>query len=165
MESNQTGEDTLQGKYLLFAIGDEVYGIEIRYVTEIIGMQHLNALPEAPEYLMGIINLRGKIIPVVDMRIRFKKQASEYTDRSCIVVIESELLLAGLIVDEVADVLAFGDNDIAPRPRFELGAAKRYIKGIGKVKNEVKLLLDCDKLFSEEEMQFIDDVSKESAGA
>ena len=149
-------EDTLQGRYLLFAISEEVYGIEIRYVTEIIGMQPVSTLPEAPPHIKGVINLRGKIIPVIDMRVRFKKKQADYTDRTCIVVVETQEFSAGLIVDEVAEVLAIEDSEIAPPPKFEVGASARYIRGIGKVKDEVKLLIDCESLFTEEEVQEIE---------
>ena len=153
-------EDTLHGKYLLFAIGEEVYGVEVGYVHEIISMQPINQLPETHEYFKGVINLRGKIIPAVDMRLRFKKQDKEYTDRTCIVVVETSSLSAGLIVDAVEDVVVIDDQDIAPPPGFEIGTAKRYIKGIGKVDNEVKLLLDCENLFNAQEIQLLEDIQE-----
>lgn len=143
-------EDMLQGRYLLFAISHEVYGIEIKYVTEIIGMQPISTLPEAPPHIKGVINLRGKIIPVIDMRMRFKKNEAAYTDRTCIVVVDTQDFSAGLIVDEVAEVLNIDDSEIAPPPKLEMGESARYIKGLGKVRDDVKLLIDCDKLFEEE---------------
>ena len=144
-------EDTLSGRYLLVAIGEEVYGIEIRLVTEIIKMQTVSKLPETPLYIKGVINLRGKIIPVIDMRLRFQKEDAGYTDRTCIVVIEAQAFSAGLIVDEVTEVISIAETDIVPPPKFEVGVSSRYISGIGKVKDEVKLLLDCEKLFTDEE--------------
>ncbi len=153
-------EDTLKGRYLLFAISDAVYGMEIRHVTEIIGMQPINKLPETPPHIKGVINLRGKIIPVIDMRIRFKKSEADFTDRTCIVVVETRYFSAGLIVDEVAEVLTIDDSDIAPPPQFEVGASARYISGIGKVNDEVKLLIDCASLFTEEEAQEIEGIEE-----
>ncbi len=145
-------EDTQKGKYLTFIIGREEYGIEIRFVTEIIGgMQIITEVPEVPEYVKGIINLRGKIIPVMDVNLRFKKDAKEYNDRTCIIVINIYDLSVGLIVDYVAEVLSIDDEDIVPPPVARAGFHNRYIKGIGKVGSAVKLILDCDKLLNDEE--------------
>ena len=144
-------EDTQHGKFLTFALGEETFGIEIRYVTEIIGMQHISQMPEMPGYIKGIINLRGRIIPVMDMRARFKLDAIAYTDRTCIVVIDNHEFSVGLIVDHVAEVIAIDDENIVDPPDSRIGVQNRYIRGIGKVKEEVTMLLDCDKLFNEEE--------------
>ncbi len=149
-------DDMLQGRYLLFGLGDEVYGVHIRCVTEIIGMQPVSTLPEATAYIKGVINLRGKIIPVIDMRLRFKKPAAPYTDRTCIVVVETQHFSAGLIVDEVDEVLVIEEKDIAPPPRLDIGIGHRYLSGIGKVNGKVKLLLDCEALFDEEETKQMD---------
>jgi len=151
-------EDTQHGRFLTFALGDEVFGIEIRYVTEIIGMQPVTKLPEVPDFIKGIINLRGKIIPVIDVRLKFKKNAVEYNDRTCIIVIETSDLCVGLIVDNVAEVIAIEDENIVPPPDSRSGVQNRYISGIGKVGNEVKLLLDCEMLFKEEEAKILTDI-------
>jgi len=98
-------EDTLRGKYLIFSMGDEFFGMEIRYITEIIGIQPITEVPEMPEYVKGVTNLRGKIIPVMDARLRFKKALREYDDRTCIIVVETGDVSIGLIVDSVAEVL------------------------------------------------------------
>lgn len=148
-------EDTMLGQYLTFLMDQEVYGIEIRYVTEIIGIQEINTLPEVPAYIKGIINLRGKIIPVIDMRIKFKKEAMEYTERTCIVVVDMGDKLAGLIVDSVAEVTKIDDKEISPPPNFGQGTSSRYIGGIAKVDGKVKLLLELETLFSEEEEEVI----------
>lgn len=94
-------EDTLKGRYLIFTLDKETYGVEIKYVTEIIGIQTITEIPELPEYVKGIINLRGKIIPVMDVRLRFKKEPKEYNDRTCIIVLDIRDLTIGLIVDRV----------------------------------------------------------------
>ncbi|HOM01370.1 MAG TPA: chemotaxis protein CheW [Acetivibrio sp.] len=146
-------EDTQKGKYLTFVIGKEVYGIEIKYVTEIIGIQQITEVPELPEYIKGIINLRGKIIPVLDVRLRFKKEPMEYNDRTCIVVVDIKDVSVGLIVDSVAEVVAIPDENIVPPPEANTGFSNRYIKEIGKVGDEVKLLLDCNKLLNDEECE------------
>lgn len=153
-------DDTMHGRYITFAVDREIYGIEIRYVTEIVGLQPISKLPEVPEHIKGIINLRGKIIPVVDMRLKFKKVPAEYNDRTCIIVIESGDISAGLIVDEVAEVIAIDDVDISPPPNRGSGANCRYLYGIGKVGGDVKLLLDCEALFCGEEADVIRETAK-----
>ena len=144
-------EDTMRGRFITFAVDREMYGIEIRYVTEIVGIQPINRLPETPEHIKGIINLRGKIIPVVDMRLKFKREPAAYNDRTCIIVIDIQDISAGLIVDEVAEVVAIKDEDISPPPKRGTGANSRYLCGIGKAGDAVKLLLDCETLFNDSE--------------
>lgn len=146
-------EDTLKGRYLTFSLGNETYGIEIMYVTEIIGIQAITEVPELPEYVKGIINLRGKIIPVMDVRLRFKKTPRDYNDRTCVIVVDIKDISIGLIVDSVAEVQTIPDHDIVKPPQMNNGYNNRYIKSIGKVENEVKLLLDCEKLLTEDELE------------
>jgi len=160
-ETMENFEDTQKGKFLTFSVGREAYGIEIKFVTEIIGIQDITEVPELPNYVKGIINLRGKIIPVIDVRLRFKKQPKEYNDRTCIVVIEIKDISIGLIVDNVAEVINIDDNNIVPPPDIKTGFHNRYVRGIGKVGNEVKLLLDCDKLLNEDEVEAINNNVKE----
>jgi purine-binding chemotaxis protein CheW len=153
-------EDTLKDKYLTFTLGKESYGLEIRYVIEIIGIQTITEVPGLPHYLKGIINLRGKIIPVMDVRERFKKTFKEYNERTCVIVIEIKDLLLGLIVDQVAEVLNISEGEIVPPPEAT-DSENKFIKGIGKVGEEVKLLIDCEKLLvNEEEIKEIKKVSK-----
>ena len=148
-------EDTQKDRYLTFIIGNECYGIEIRYVTEIIGIQAITEIPELPEYVRGIINLRGKIIPVIDVRIRFKKEVKDYNDRTCVIVVDIKDISIGLIVDLVAEVLTIPEQDIVDPPQVNKMTGSRYIKKIGKVGNAVKLLLDCEKLLTENELEDI----------
>ncbi len=145
-------EDTQKGKFLTFSIGNESYGIEIKFVTEIIGIQPITEVPELPSYIRGIINLRGKIIPVMDVRLRFKKDFREYNDRTCIIVIDIQDISIGLIVDSVSEVLSIADQDIVQAPEVN-ARSNKYIKNIGKVGNEVKLLLDCNKLLNEDDLE------------
>lgn len=152
-------EDTQKGKYLTFLVGPETYGIEIRYVTEIIGIQAITEVPELPVYIKGIINLRGKIIPVMDVRLRFKKEAQAYNDRTCVVVVDIGEIPVGLIVDSVDEVLNIPEEDIVPPPQIHK-VQNRYIQGIGKFGEGVVLILDCEKLLTEEE---IDDLTQVSA--
>jgi purine-binding chemotaxis protein CheW len=148
-------EDTQHGRYLTFNLGEEVFGLEIRYVTEIIGMQPITKIPEVAAYIKGIINLRGKIIPVIDMRLKFGKESIEYDDRTCIVVVDTEEMIVGLIVDKVSEVITIDDENVVPPPSQRTGIRNRYIQGIGKIDGNVKLLLDVKKLFDVEETQEI----------
>lgn len=152
-------EDTQKGKYLTFSIAKEIYGIEIQYVTEIIGIQVITEIPELPLYVKGIINLRGKIIPVIDVRLRFKKEPMEYNDRTCIVVIDIQDISVGLIVDTVLEVLPIPEQDIVLPPDESTGFHTRYIKGIGKVNSEVKLLLDCQKLLNDDDINNLENIT------
>jgi len=147
-------EDTQKGKFLTFSLGNEFYGIEIMYVTEIIGIQVITEVPELPEYIKGIINLRGKIIPVMDVRLRFKKEPKEYNDRTCIIVVDIKNISIGLIVDSVSEVILIPEGEIIPPPDISKNR-NRYIKSIGKVGDGVKLLLDCDKLLKDEEVEIM----------
>ena len=137
--TNEMEEDTQKNKFLTFSIDKEVYGIEIKFVTEIIGIQKITQVPEVPNYVRGIINLRGKIIPVIDVRLKFRKDAMEYNDRTCIIVIDIDQISVGLIVDNVAEVIVIPEENIVPPPGHRSGFQNKYIKGIGKGENDVKL--------------------------
>ncbi len=154
-------EDTQKDKYLTFLLEQETYGIDIRVVIEIIGIQAITGVPEVPEYVRGIINLRGKIIPVVDMRLRFKKEFRAYNDRTCIVVIEAEGVLIGLIVDGVSEVLDIPEGNVVPPPKLK-ASQNRYIRGIGKTGEMVTLLLDWAKLFSEQDEKLLGKMTEEA---
>ena len=145
-------EDTQKDRFLTFAIDNEQYGIEIKHVTEIIGIQPITQVPELPEYIRGIINLRGKIIPIMDVRLRFNKQPIEYNDRTCVIVVNISESQMGLIVDNVSEVLPIPAAEITSPPEISKESNK-YIKGIGKVGNEVKLLLDCNRLLCNVEVE------------
>lgn len=149
-------EDTLSGRFLTFLVGKETYGIEIRFVTEIVGMQVITEMPEMPDYIKGIINLRGQIIPVMDVRLRFGKQPQEYTERTCVIVIECNRIPLGLIVDSVSEVLAIPEENIAQLPSIHAGQHNKFVKNIGKVESSVVLLIDCEKLMSAEEYKDLD---------
>ncbi|MDR1573573.1 MAG: chemotaxis protein CheW [Clostridiales Family XIII bacterium] len=139
-------EDTLQGRFLTFTLVNDVYGLPIEYVVEIIGIQSITIVPKVPAYIKGIINLRGKIIPVIDVRLKFGKEPAEYNDRTCVIVIEISDTSVGLIVDNVDEVLTIEDDNIAAPPANRMGFENRYIMGIGKIGGRVQLLLDCQKL-------------------
>ena len=152
--------DTQHGKYLTFLLDGEVFGIEIKYVTEIVGLQKISPLPESSAYVKGIVNLRGSIIPIIDMRLRLKKEEAPYTDRTCIIVVKISEVPVGLIVDGVDEVLSLGDEDIVPPPDARSGYRSKYIKGIGKSGEKICLLLDCEKMFLEEELESYDRITK-----
>lgn len=152
-ENLEFEEDTQKSRYLTFSIGKETYGVEIKYVIEIIGIQTITEIPELPEYIKGIINLRGKIIPVMDVRLRFKKEPIEYNDRTCVIIVDINDTSIGLIVDKVAEVMIIPDQDIVEPPQMNKGNKNRYIKNMGKVGDDVKLLLDCEKLLTEDELE------------
>lgn len=151
-------EDTQKDKYLTFSLGEEIYGIDIKVVIEIIGIQKITNVPEVPDYVRGIINLRGKIIPVVDMRLRFKREYREYTDRTCVVVIEVNEVLIGLIVDGVSEVLGIKEKNVVPPPDLK-ASQNKYIRGIGKVEGGVVLLIDWQKLFNEDDKSLLGEMN------
>lgn len=153
--SDSKDNDTQRDRYLVFLLEDECYGLEIRYVTEIIGMQKITDLPQMPDYIKGIINLRGKIVPVVDMRTRFKREEIPYTDRTCTVVIDILGSTIGLIVDRVDEVVTIPEGSISPPPSFRSSHGNSFIKGVGKIKEDIRLILDCEKLFTEDEFHII----------
>jgi len=144
-------EDTQKGKFLTFTIGEEYYGIEIQYVTEIVGLQPITVVPELPLFVKGIINLRGKIIPVLDARLKFKKEPKDYNDRTCIIVIDVHNTSIGMIVDEVSEVLSISDDNIIDPPALTTSSAS-YIKNIGKSEDHVTLILDCHQLVTENDL-------------
>lgn len=147
-------EDSQRNKYLTFNLSQESYGIEISYVTEIVGLQPVTSVPELPDFIIGIINLRGNIIPVMDARLRFKKEAIEYNDRTCIIVIQVRNISIGIIVDSVAEVMDISEEQIDPPPL--IGATgRKFIKSIGKTDKSVVLILECEQLLNEEEVEKI----------
>ncbi len=142
-------EDTQKDKYLTFHVGHEDFGMEIERVTEIIRMQKIADLPNVPDYVKGVINLRGKVIPVVDMRIRFEIEEREYDDRTCIIVVNVNNSLVGLVVDSVNEVVDIRKEEIEPPPQTVGNESEYYIKGFGKIGQEVKILLNVDKVLFE----------------
>ena len=146
---NTESEDTLKGMFLSFQIAEEDYGIEIRYITEIVGIQKITEIPDMPHYVKGVVNLRGKVIPVVDLRLRFDMQEREYDERTCLIIINNENTEIALIVDTVNEVISIQDENISPPPKLILEknhSESDYIHGIGKINNNVKILLDVNKL-------------------
>jgi purine-binding chemotaxis protein CheW len=148
-------EDTQKGKFLTFHLAKEDYGIEIRHVTEIIGIQKITEVPDMPDFVRGVINLRGKVIPVMDVRTRFRMPPREYDERTCIVVVNIESQSVGLVVDQVNEVADIPDTQIEPPPR-SWKAEGSYIQGMGKIGAEVKILINVQKLLSDEDLAHIE---------
>ena len=153
MNTGAVSTDTQEGKYMTFKSGSEYFGLEIQYVQQIIQFQAITKIPETEDYIKGLINLRGKIIPVVDVRVRFRQGECEYNDKTCILVITVKDTTVGLIVEQIAEVAEIQKESILPPPtigRNDKGHNK-YVYGIGKVGTSVKLLLDPEKLLYDEE--------------
>ncbi|MCP4687278.1 MAG: purine-binding chemotaxis protein CheW [Desulfobacterales bacterium] len=145
-----------EGKYLTFTLADEEYGIGILKIKEIIGMMPVTSVPQTPEFVKGVINLRGKVIPVMDLRLRFGMESIDYTDRTCIIVVEIEsetgTILIGIVVDSVSEVLNIKAEDTEDAPAFGARLNTDYILGMAKTEGGVKILLDIDKVLSAEEV-------------
>lgn len=144
-ETQRAEEDTQEGKFLTFLIDGESYGLDIRFVTEIIGMHSITRVPDVPDYVRGIINLRGKVIPVMDVRARFGMALRDYDARTCIIVIHVRETEIGLVVDTVSEVIDIPGSDIEPPPSLGMTTGG-FMRGVGKVGDHVKLLLDAHKL-------------------
>jgi len=150
---DELDEDTQKDKYLTFRIGKESYGIEIRHVTEIVVMQDITEVPDMPDFIAGVINLRGKVISVMNVRKRFGLESREFDDRTCIIVVDINQISVGLIVDTVNEVLSIPQEQIDPPPRTPSGIKNNYMQGMGKVDGQVKILLDVEKILYEEELE------------
>jgi len=145
-----------EGKYLTFALADEQYGIDILKIKEIIGMMDVTSVPQTPAYVKGVINLRGKVIPVIDLRLKFGMSSKGYDARTCIIVVEvqggrSESLRMGIVVDSVSEVANFKSEHIEPTPDFGTSLNTDYILGMAKVDKSVIILLDIDRILAPDE--------------
>jgi purine-binding chemotaxis protein CheW len=152
--------DARAGKYLVFQLGREEFGIRVVKVREIMGVQDITAVPQTPAHLKGVINLRGKVVPVVDLRLKFGMPETEYTQRTCIIVVhvqrETNSMLMGVVVDGVAEVLNLAAGDIEDTPDFGQGVATPYLLGMAKIKGKVKILLEIDQVLTRQELQGLD---------
>lgn len=139
-----------EGRYFTFALGHEEYALEIRQVREIIGLMGITPVPQVPNYVKGVINLRGKIIPVIDIRLKFGMSSVDYTRETCIIILEVKDILAGIVVDRVCEVLDISGQDIEPAPAFCANLNTGHILGMGKVGEKVMIILDIDKILLED---------------
>ena len=151
------------GKFLTFLMANEKYGLEILKVREIMGMMDVTSIPTTPAFIRGVINLRGKVIPVVDLRLKFGIKAKEDTQRTCIIVVHlaqtAQEMTVGIIVDEVSDVLDIKQDEIEPPPSFGENIRTDFILGMGKVDQKVMTLLDIDRVLTEQEVALVESSS------
>ena len=149
-----------EGKYLTFSLAGEEYGIGILKIKEIIGMMPITSVPQTPDFVKGVINLRGKVIPVIDLRLRFGMEEIDYTERTCIIVVEIEspsgMVQIGSVVDAVSEVLNIKGEEIEDTPTFGAKLDIEYILGMAKMEGGVKILLDIDKVLSTEEVSDVE---------
>ena len=154
--------DVRSGKYLTFALSHEEFGIRVLKVREIMGLQEITAVPQTPAHVKGVINLRGRVVPVIDLRLKFGLPAAEYTQRTCIIVTqvqgESGPLMMGIVVDGVSEVLNLSDQEIEDTPDFGEDIGSRYLLGMAKVKGKVKILLDIDKVLSTQDLNGLNSI-------
>ncbi len=147
------------GKYLTFMLGEEVFGIQITRVQEIIRMQNVTKVPRVKDFVRGVINLRGKIIPVIELRLKFNMEAQKDTDKTCIIVIQVEwnnsVCTMGIIIDEVREVLNISNDDIEPPTILGYSMEDDFMLGIGKIGDEVKILLNIDKILTGSELSMV----------
>lgn len=165
--SGAAGLKAKAGKYLTFKLGAEEYGLEILKVQEIIKMMDITHVPRTPAFVRGVINLRGKVIPVVDLRLKFGMESRETTDKTCVIVVQvshagsaSGSVTMGTIVDEVSEVLDIGGEQLEPAPEFGTTVDTDFILGMGKVAKKVVMLLDIDKVLSSGELAAVNKVAK-----
>ncbi len=155
-QHRSTAAQQKEGKYLTFALAHEEYGLEILKVREIIGYIDVTAVPQTPHYVKGVINLRGQVIPVVDLRAKFGMETTDVTDETCIIVVEircaDRTSSTGIIVDRVQEVLDIAGQNIEDAPQFDASVDTSFILGMGKVGDAVKILLDIDKVLAGESL-------------
>ncbi len=164
LQENADKNRTIAGKYLTFCLGEEEYGIGILKVVEIIKVMDITSVPRTPEFVRGVINLRGRIIPVIDLRCKFEMASQEDTEKTCVIVVQVQAgasqVTMGTIVDEVSEVLEIGTDQIEDTPTFGAAIDTDFILGIGKVGEKVVMLLDVDRVLSTDEMATLAQVSK-----
>lgn len=148
--------DPRAGKYLTFQLASEEFGIRVLKVREIMGVQEITAIPQTPPHIKGVINLRGKVLPVIDLRLKFGVPAAAYTQRTCIIVVQVEsaasTVLMGIVVDSVSEVLNLSGAEIEDTPDFGETIETQYLLGMAKVKGKVKILLDLDRILSAQDL-------------
>ena len=154
--------DDIENMYLTFEVQDEEYAVNIAYVTEIVGMQRISEVPDVPGCIKGVINLRGKVIPLMDMRLRFGMPWREYGERTTIIVLEMEDVPTGLVVDRVTDVLTMSPDSISPPRQWKGDGDESVVKGLGKRDDGVSIILDVPRLLSARDVHLDLDISPEA---
>ena len=162
-ENQDVSTKSLAGKYLTFHLEKEIYGLEIIKVQEIIKMMDVTRVPKTPSFVRGVINLRGKVIPVMDLRLKFEMESMEDTEKTCVIVVQVNgaggSLTIGIIVDEVAEVADIAQDQIEPAPAFGSNVNTAFILGMGKIEKKVLTLLDIDKVLTIDEIAAVEEVS------
>ncbi|MBU2645015.1 chemotaxis protein CheW [bacterium] len=156
--NEELDEDSLKDRFLTFHLGKASFGLAIRHVTEIIVLQEITKVPDLPDFMIGVVNLRGNVISVMDMRKRFHLEPRPYDDRTCIVVVNIDGLAIGLLVDTVNEVLNIPETQVDPPPKTHSGIKNNYIMGLGKVGKQVKILLDIAKILQDEDLEQVQQV-------
>ena len=151
---------TYAGEYLTFVSGNEEYGIEILRVREIIGVMDITTVPQTPDYMKGVINLRGKVIPVIDLRLKFSMQEEKYTQETCVIVVEVNNTHIGIIVDSVSEVVDISSSEIEETPPFGQGIDTSFMTGMGKVKEKIIILLNIETVLSSEELELVKQIEE-----
>ena len=158
MEADQMVE-LQEGKHLTFSLGKETYGIPIQHVQQIIGMMDITEIPRMPKFIKGVTNLRGKIIPILDLRLKFGLPPIDYTDRTCIIIVEMQVngikKWMGVVVDAVSEVLNIQSSEIEPPPQYGTQTENDFLTGMGKVKGKVILLLEMQKVLNQEDLKLL----------
>jgi len=152
LKNSQSAKD---GKYLTFVLGNEEYGLEILKVREIIGMMDITSVPQTPKFVKGVINLRGKVIPIVDLRLKFSMPEAEYTKETCIIVVDIKGIFVGIVVDTVKEVLDIKEEDIEETRALGSTVNTDFMLGMAKVKGTVKILLDIEKVLDSSQFELI----------
>lgn len=162
-EQTEPAHQSLAGKHLTFELGPEIYGIEILKVQEIIGIMSITHVPRTPTYVRGVINLRGRVIPVVELRKKFQMEAVQDTERTCIIVVQvkgiNDAITMGILVDEVSEVVNIASDQIEPAPVFGTKVNTDFILAMGKIGDKVVILLDVDKVLTIDEMETLQQAS------
>ena len=159
-EAEKKESPTYEGQFLTFTLNSEEYGIEILKVREIIGVMDITTVPQTPEFMKGVINLRGTVIPVVDLRLKFSMPEEEYTQETCVIVVEANNSQVGIIVDSVSEVLNIQNGEIEETPSFGQGIDTDFIMGLGKVKEGIIILLNIEQILSSEVMDVVKQIEK-----
>ena len=154
-------KEVTEGKFLTFVLGSEVYGIEILKVREIIKLMDITTVPQTPDYMKGVINLRGKVIPIVDLRSKFSMQEVEHTQETCVIVVEVNQTSIGIIVDSVSEVSNIKSEEIEEAPHLGQDIDTNFILGLGKTKERIVILLDIELVLSSEELEMVEQLAEE----
>jgi purine-binding chemotaxis protein CheW len=158
MAEHEVRKDEELLQLVTFSIGEEEFGVEILKVQEIIRMLEITRVPKAPDFVEGVINLRGKVIPVIDLRLRFGLTAKEHDKKTGIIVIEINQMIVGFVVDSVSEVLRIPSSTIEPPPPVISGLDSEYISGVGKLDDRLLIMLDLNRLLSKEEKSALSEV-------